>query len=314
MSSKVYDDTMNLKMYKFHVSYIKNLVLYSKTFTCRKCERNFYKLYLLKRHYGRCGGVTKAVYPGKFFKKALNVFEKLEMFNIHIEKDQRIYPWFTVFDFESMLVKKNLRLDNGKLTKTHQHVPISVAVCSNVEPYTKAKAFVSESPSKLTEEILSYLRVIQKKCYLLAKKKWGYVMTLLEKLLQKHTRKSYADDEKIPPSERMTKRVKIMMGEFDQFMKQAVILGYNNSSYDNNLVRYHLIRKLRAMDEKRFYVIKKTNRYISISNEYFRILDCMNYVAANCSYEKYLAAYDVEAKKGNFCYEFLDSFAKLSYP
>ena len=88
--------------------------------------------------------------------------------------------------------------------------------------------------------MLTYMKKNQNKCYSLAKKKWGHVMEQLQKVLVKHNRKSYHDTEKIPPSERMANKVKSMIAEFGKFIMQAVVLGYNNSSYDNNLVRCHL--------------------------------------------------------------------------
>ena len=63
------------------------------------------------------------------------------------------------FDFQSILLKRN-ESAGEKLTKTQEHVHITVAVCSNVQQYEKAKAFINEIPSKLTGEMLNYMTKI----------------------------------------------------------------------------------------------------------------------------------------------------------
>lgn len=51
----------------------------------------------------KCTGSTKHVYSGGH--TTLNVFEELEMVQIVVPTEERFYPWFAVFDFESILQK-----------------------------------------------------------------------------------------------------------------------------------------------------------------------------------------------------------------
>ena len=96
-----------------------------------------------KRHSKICDNKTLYQYPGGFYQEQRTIFQQLESYGIHVPEDERTFQWFAVFDFESMLVKLN---DDSteKLEWTHQHVPISVSVCSNVPDHTEPQCFVSD--------------------------------------------------------------------------------------------------------------------------------------------------------------------------
>lgn len=156
------------------------------------------------------------------------------------------------------------------------------------------------------------MEINTEKTYKLAKQKWGYVVISLNKLLQSPN--ETLNDVNSPLSKLMSNKVKKMLKDFELYMKQAVVLGWNCSAYDINLSKYTLFQELNMLNDVNSYAIKKCNRYICVSTSEFRILDCMNYMAANCSYEKFLKAYEVTGEKRKFCYEFLDSAEKLNYP
>ena len=122
-------------------------------------------------------------YPGNFYTKYESIFDRLETFNIHVPKKQRIYDWFTFFEYECML-KKNTETQRGNLMLISSHHPVKVSICSNVPTFEHPKTFISESESQLVKDMVAFWRLIQKKTYKLAKQKWGYGVISLNKHLK----------------------------------------------------------------------------------------------------------------------------------
>lgn len=58
----------------------------------------------MKRHQRTCTGKTKRKFPGGFYSNPQSVFDKLDQFGIYVEEKDRLYEWFLVNDFESILV------------------------------------------------------------------------------------------------------------------------------------------------------------------------------------------------------------------
>ncbi len=108
-STDRYEQTMYLNHYKNHLSYIQNFELYSKQFQCQSCKRIFDHHGNWKNHGKICENKTKYTYPGGFFQKRKTVFEELELVGIHVDTSDRYFPYFAVYDFESVL-EKNVRV------------------------------------------------------------------------------------------------------------------------------------------------------------------------------------------------------------
>ena len=64
---------------------------------------HFGRLDNMKRHRRTCQGKTKHQFSGGFYSSPKTVFDKLEEHGIVIPAEERIFPWFLVFDFEAML-------------------------------------------------------------------------------------------------------------------------------------------------------------------------------------------------------------------
>ena len=61
-------------------------------------------------------------------------------------------------------------------------------------------------------------------------------------------------------------------------------------------------------------IIKRANRYISISTNHFAFLDLMIYLAPNTSYSKFLTSFNVKERKFWFPYTFMSSYESLEEP
>ena len=98
--------------------------------------------------------------------------------------------------------------------------------------------------------------------------------------------------------------------EFDSYCCELIVLGFNSSSYNLNLVKPILFERL--LNEIDF-VIKKANTYIylCIKTSILWFLDIKHFLAPSFSYRKFLIAYGSELEKFHFPYEFVDRLKKL---
>ena len=60
--------------------------------------------------------------------------------------------------------------------------------------------------------------------------------------------------------------------------------------------------------------IQRTNRYLSISNNHFSIIDIVNFLTPGTPYSKFLTSLGIEEKKFFFPYQKLSSFEALEGP
>ncbi|CAG2213159.1 unnamed protein product [Mytilus edulis] len=138
-----YDDTMHVNQFDHHLSYIANLPAYTQKYQCGTCDRHFKHVNSMKRHQLKCTGQTVYRFKGGFYSNPKTIFDKLEEHGIRVQ--DRLYPWFVVYDFEAMLVSIQ-ESNSDKLSWTQRHEPISVSVCSNVEGFIEPHSFdVSEN-------------------------------------------------------------------------------------------------------------------------------------------------------------------------
>ena len=81
---------------------------------------------------------------------------------------------------------------------------------------------------------------------------------------------------------------------------------------DMSIARYLDEAKLRQPGK--INVIKRSNAYVSISNNFFAFLDVCNFLPANSSYQQFVRAYAEEGEKLHFPYEYLTDVSKLEHP
>ena len=106
-------------------------------------------------------------------------------------------------------------------------------------------------------------------------------------------------------------RCQNLLKEFEQYLHEIPVLGFNSASYDLQLIKKSLIP---VLPNKIDFVIKKANTYLCLKTDKLRFLDIRNFLAPGFSYKKLLEAYGCESGKFFFTYEFVDSVEKLEYP
>ena len=73
--------------------------------------------------------------------------------------ERPFFPWFIVYDFESLLIP----VDEHQQTihwKT-KHQPVSVSVCSNIPCYIESKCFVQKDLKTLLKDMVMYMSEIE---------------------------------------------------------------------------------------------------------------------------------------------------------
>ena len=106
-------------------------------------------------------------------------------------------------------------------------------------------------------------------------------------------------------------RCKNLQKEFEQYLHEIPVLGFNSASYDLQLIKKSLIP---VLVHKIGFVIKKANAYLCLKTDKLRFLDIRNFLAPGFSYKKFLEACERENGKFFFPYKFVDSVEKLNYP
>ena len=173
---------MHLNLFDKHLSYISNLNAYTQKYQCPTCQMLFKYVHNMRRHSRKCQGRTKHQFPGGFYSSPKTIFDKLEEYGIVVPAEERIFPWFLVFDFEAMLISTQ-EPKSEKLVWTAEHVPISVSICSNVDGFQTPYCLVDPNTNDLVAQMVQYMLKISAKSYELAKVKFAEAFTKLDRVI-----------------------------------------------------------------------------------------------------------------------------------
>ena len=287
-SREFYQETMRLNVYENHLSVIVNFESYCGVYQCVHCDKLWYNSKHYNQHTKICTTTVREVFPGGIHKNPATIFEKLEEIGIVVPRCDRHFSFFACYDFEAYFSKTKI-FNNSMLTLDACHLPLSVAVASNIPGYESGVCFVTEGDEeRLVQKLVDYLENLSDICYQLLVQKFDYVFEQLDR--SEHVRK-----EKI-------------LNEFHCYCKELVVLGFNSASYDLNLIKPTLIQILLKDIQ---FVIKRTNSYLCLKTSKLRFLDIKNFLALGFSYRKFLVAYGAQLRKFYFPYEFVTNLDKL---
>ena len=115
-----------------------------------------------------------------------SIFDCLEEFNIMMSEENRLYPWFIVYDFEAILSPVTEDQPTPHLKWMRKHKPISVSVASNVPGFEEAKCFVNADPKELIESMMTYMGSIADSACRSAELQWASAREVLEDLIAKY--------------------------------------------------------------------------------------------------------------------------------
>ena len=171
------------------------------------------------RHTSCCDQTVTQSFPGGIFKNQPTIFQKLEDIDVFVPLDQRHYPFYCCYDFESILSQDDL-LENGeKVSFTSKHIPLSVGIASNIPNFEDPICFVSEgNETVLVQKMVDYMEKLSDAAYAILQERYEYVFDALA----------------ISPNCRSENIKK----KFDAFIRELPILGYNSPKCNLPLIQW----------------------------------------------------------------------------
>ena len=308
-----FQTTLYLNLHNNHFSYIKNFQTYSKAHKCRSCNSVFERSWSCARHERSCQGKTKFVFPGGVFKPPANIFTKLKQHAISIPSctSDQIYPYRATYDIECYMDQVEDKHDTEKLSWIATHRVASISVCSNVPGYTEPKCFVSTgSENELVESFVDYLDEMACEAGQLVQTKYSDLTAVLQTLVKEEQEALTDDDdddddndddndETKPCQRKGAKPIATLFAEFQRWMNQLPVIGFNSSKYDINAMKsafFPALLKATDVDINgmpKINVIKKLNTYMAVTTDKLKIVDILNFLSPNTSLDKFLRSFKV---------------------
>lgn len=352
LSSKTYSKQIYLNEFQNHVNLITDFKVYAQKYVCSICQKILKTKQALKRHGVSCLWKTKFIFPGGYYKYSTSLFEDMEEVGVFVPEELRCYPYFAVWDMEAML-EKIPDSGEGKLKYTHIHKAVSCSIASNIPGHEEAYCVVNENTQELVSSMFNKFEMIWETAVGLSYARWGVYldhlkrkMYDLEQLISSRNRRDNQNNEreegkqkdKLSPEECLYFQLNKLKQDLERYMHQLVILSFNGSRYDTNLIRSCLSHYLYSNAEEgerseieirdeggnvsllnvnvpsmgKPKIIKRGKKYLLIANTYYRFLDIINYLPPGTSYAGFLKSFEIEEQKFFFPYEFLTSYNKLN--
>ena len=227
---------------------------------------------------------------------------------------------------------------SAKLNWISKHVPISVSVASNITNFESPRCFINSDPTLLIQNRMEYLRLISCATHKEMSSKYCHVLYELDEFIQRYKeeleevdsdfesedweeelesdKSELESDIVFTPSRKILSHfisnIQQLKNEFLTYITQLPVIGFNSGRYYFNLIKTDILKYITLNYlQNEIFTIKKENTYLTIGTPHMKFLDISNYLAAGCSYEKFLKAYGCDIPKGIFPYEWFDSIEKL---
>ena len=110
----------------------------------------------------------------------------------------------------------------------------------------------------------------------------------------------------------MYRCLQTLQSQFQWYLSQLLVMGFNSTRYDLNLIKSKLAKHLNLSENA--FVVKRNNSYLCVATDQLRFLDMSQFLVPGSSYSKFLKAFQVEECKTYLPYEWLDSVDKLRNP
>ncbi|KAL9982461.1 hypothetical protein ACROYT_G004507 [Oculina patagonica] len=195
------------------------------------------------------------------------------------------YPHAILYDFESYGDNNQRKEVTPFLTIENAHVPISVSIGDTLE--REPTHICERDPAELVRKFMKELERRGKN-------------------IRARVRAEFMPED-------INLLLKAQQRNIEEWCDQVPVLGFNSGSYDLNLIKNNFAKHL-ADTTGKVRVAKNGNKIMFLLTKGFRFLDIINYLGPGTSYEKWVKAYECEAKKSWFPYEWFDSPEKLDYP
>ena len=317
VSNKAEKNKIILGLYENHFVFIKDINKLCQIFRCEKCMKTFTRSDNLLRHQkAECGELYKDMftYGVEEFTHNDNIMKNILSFSK--SKKPFIYPYFAVYDFES--IASDIDTKKGKNTVIlNKQIPISFSFGSNTDD--SITHVVNKNTTELIKSLVEYMYKAQLQAHdKIMNEYYDYIKIFcLHKLKLNIVNESTSEDDLILMKDGKTiiyscesnKQKYKVQRSINQIKKwlQFPVIGFNNSFYDINICKdYDFIKSFDPSS-----AIKQGSRYKSLSNDKICILDQMMYNPARTSLDKCLKSRETDMIKGHFPYKWLTRYNKL---
>ena len=173
LSQALFPTKIYMNIYQNHLSYIKDIKMYSKQYICCRCDKVSTEMSHHLQHQSKCDGTIKHVFPGGVYKNKLSVFEEMEKMGVRVREEDKYEKWFACFDFEVYQrdfdekvdadEENSLEVEEGT-SWNKVHVPVSFSVGCNVDRVETCHVS-SKDPGELISRFVDILLEMGKKKY-----------------------------------------------------------------------------------------------------------------------------------------------------
>ncbi len=131
--------------------------------------------------------------------------------------------------------------ESSQTTFTAKHIPLSVAIASNVPDFDEPVCFVTDGNSQtLVDKMMTHLEQISQRSFELLKEHFSDVFEVLS------AREKEETSEGFEPKGRSAKQ---LIQQFETYLHQLPVIGFNSSCYDLVVIKPFLFQRLRESDQ-----------------------------------------------------------------
>ena len=244
LSEDTYTENLVLNRYDIHFSHVCNIKAYLQKYQCGSYGPHFTYLSHWKHRQGNFTKSTEYEFSGRFHNMPSSIFNHLEEFNITCPTEDRLYPWFMVYDFETILS----HLPENQPTPWMKWSPWP-HLCQCGFQCTRVYFSARFCPSGTHSTHSRHDEILGLHCWLGLRNsaakmgpcdhEAGTLIQYSEQQLEKL--KDKEDDTTDELKKKMGMQLEKIVGLLGQFQHQVPVLGFNGTCYDLNLVKSYLI-------------------------------------------------------------------------
>ena len=182
LTQTTFGDVMCVNIFEGHISYVIDARKFISKFICQTCHHHFSRERDLRVHLRTCTGGKSMRFPGKFLSPPSTIFETLEQYDIVVPVQDRKTEYFCTFDFESILLHKDIKLSE-KIVISHVHVPVSWAIKSNVPGFENTVFNCSNDLDALIAKMIEYLTEMSAACEAILRERYAEAFKILQNKL-----------------------------------------------------------------------------------------------------------------------------------
>ena len=329
LSQASFPTKIYMNVYQNHLSYIKDIKMYSKQYICNRCDKLFAEMRNLNKHQAKCDGTVKYVFPGGVYKNKLSVFEELEKMGVRVREADKYEKWYACYDFEAYQrdfdekmdadEENSLEVEEGT-SWNKVRVPVSFSAGCNVDGVETCQVS-SKDPRELISQFVDILLEMGEKKYRVALERFEYIFDQLEQLKsQEMSRLEEAnlaaddfldddnDDVEMDNDDNVTsegmKKLDKLYKRFEAYCKELVVFGFNSAGYDIKLIKKFLFKELCEHGQQATFTVKKSGTYPCIKTEHLKFLDVLQFFAPGYNLKSFFKAFGVSEQKGFFPYDY----------